>query len=163
MTGDSLVTGWSVSPSGRPGPLLRQCLEAAAAAPSIHNSQPWRFRLQDRGVDVLADRTRRLDVIDPGGRELLISVGAAVFNLRTAIAARGRLPVLARRPDGPDDDCVARITIGPQVTVTPTVRRLDDAIPRRHTNRHPFLDTPVPTHDLDELADAVRAEGASLE
>src|SRR5262245_55774431 len=81
----TVIDQWSIGPRGEPGPLLRECLEAAVAAPSIHNSQPWRFRVTALGVDVFADRDRGLHVIDPIGRELLISIGAAVFNLRASM------------------------------------------------------------------------------
>src|SRR5258707_1068424 len=76
------------------GRVMPACLEAATRAPSIHNSQPWLFRLRAGGIDVLADRQRRLRAIDPRGRELLISVGAAILNLRVAILGHGRTPVL---------------------------------------------------------------------
>jgi hypothetical protein len=75
------------------------CIESAVAAPSVHNSQPWHFRISDGGIDVLADWSRRLDVIDPTGRELLISVGAAIFNLRLAMHHRGRVPIVRLSPD----------------------------------------------------------------
>ena len=48
-------------------------------APSLHNSQPWLFHAGPAHVDVHADRARQLQVLDLAGRELLISVGAAVF------------------------------------------------------------------------------------
>src|SRR6266545_2243593 len=77
---------------------LLSCVQAAVAAPSLHNSQPWRFRIRNGGVDVYADRTRQLEVIDPSGRELLISVGAAVFNLRVAIRQQDGVPPQAFGP-----------------------------------------------------------------
>ena len=64
---------------------LAACVRTATFAPSIHNTQPWRFRVRDNGIDVYADWRRRLDVIDPNGRQLIISVGAAIMNLRLAI------------------------------------------------------------------------------
>jgi nitroreductase len=48
--------------------ILSRCVRSAVAAPSLHNSQPWLFRIADGGVDVYADRSRRLDVLDPAGR-----------------------------------------------------------------------------------------------
>ena len=51
---------------------------------------PWRFRAHADGVDVFADHTRRFGVVDPSGREVLISVGAALLNLRIAVLAHGR-------------------------------------------------------------------------
>jgi hypothetical protein len=66
-------------------PELMRCVHAATLAPSLHNSQPWRFRLMGEAVEVYADRHRQLEVLDPDGRELMVSVGAAVFTLRLAL------------------------------------------------------------------------------
>lgn len=144
------------------GPVMRACLEAATQAPSIHNSQPWLFRPRAGGIDVLADPRRRLHAIDPRGRELLISVGAAILNLRVAILGHGRTPVLRVFPDPAQPDCVARVVVGPVTVPDPTVRALLDAIPRRHTNRRPFSGIAVPGPVIDELAGAAAAEGATL-
>lgn len=153
---------WSTAADGGPGPALWQCLEAAAAAPSVFNSQPWRFRVRGNGVDVLTDRRRQLHVIDPRGRELLISVGAAVLNLRIAMLAHGRLPMLRLFPAPDEPDLVARVTVGGYTRITDTVRVLARAIPRRHTNRRPFAGIPVPRRVLGDLAAAARAEGGRL-
>jgi nitroreductase len=158
----TVATSWSAALDGTPGPALRACLEAAVAAPSIHNSQPWRFRVRRDGVDVLADRDRRLGVVDPRGRELVISVGAAVLNLRVAMLAHGRQPILRVFPAPDEPDLVARITIGRYAHITDTGRTLFRAIARRHTNRRPFADIAVPAEVLDELVAAARAEGAAL-
>ncbi len=156
------VHGWSVTPDGYPGPLLRECLEAAILAPSLFNTQPWLFRPTSAGVEVLADRGRRVDVIDEYGRELLISVGAAVFNLRVAMLARGRQALLYPLPDGPEAARVAGVRAGDRVGSSDTVTALARAIPRRRTNRRPFVEVPVEGWMLDELARAARAEHAEL-
>ncbi len=141
---------------------LIACVEAATAAPSVHNSQPWRFRLRHDRVDVFCDRTRRLEVIDPHGRELLISVGAAILNLRLAMLVHGRTPVLRLLPDPTDPDLLARVSAGPPVAADGTVRALAEAIPRRHTNRRPFTAAAIPASVIEELAGAAAAEGARL-
>jgi nitroreductase len=148
--------------AGDAGTPLRDCLEAATAAPSIHNTQPWRFRVHGRGVDVLVDRSRRLDVIDAHGREQLMSVGAALFNLRVAALAHGRTPIVRLLPSRTEPDLVARVSLGVPVRVTQTARLLAQAIPRRHTNRRPFADIAVPAEVRTELGDAAAAEGATL-
>jgi nitroreductase len=158
----SLLDRWSVGPNGEPGPLLRECLLAAIAAPSIHNSQPWRFRVTPTGIDVYADRNRTLVVVDPAGRELFMSVGAAIFNLRVAMLALGRQPVMRLLPDGPHADLAARVTPGPFVHASKTAQALARAIPRRHTNRRPFADVLVPPWILAELVRAAGVEGAEL-
>jgi nitroreductase len=145
-----------------PDEVLSACLRAAAAAPSIHNTQPWLFRVTDAVVEVIADRSRRLTVIDPEGREMLVSVGAAVFNLRVALgAARYRTAVL-RMPAG-DPDIAARVTAtGAAGRPSKAARALAAAIPGRHTNRRPFADRPVPFDTIEELRGAASAEGATL-
>src|SRR6266540_4266356 len=110
---------------------LLSCVQAAVAAPSLHNSQPWRFRIRNGGVDVYADRTRQLEVIDPSGRELLISVGAAVFNLRVAIRQQGWVPVGRTWPDADESELVARIRPGPAAARDPAMDALAAAYPRR--------------------------------
>jgi nitroreductase len=145
--------------SGEPGPALLDCLSAATAAPSIHNTQPWLFRVRDGVVDVLADHGRRLSVLDPDGREMYVSVGAAVFTLRVALGAAGR-PATVRLL--PEPDVAARVTIGPSTAPSAAARALAGAIPRRHTNRRPFADKPIPFGTMEELAGAATAEGASL-
>jgi nitroreductase len=152
----------AMTSGGEIGAVLRECLQAAIAAPSVHNTQPWLFQVRPGGVDVYADRRRALPVIDPRGRELLISVGAATLNLRVAILAHGRVPVQQLWPDRRRPDLVARVTIGPHTTAPETARRLAQAIPHRHTNRRPFSGVLVPGEVLTELADAAAVEGATL-
>jgi nitroreductase len=153
---------WGVAAGGSLGQALQGCLEAAVAAPSIHNSQPWRFRIAGEVVDVLADRSRQLAAVDPHGRELLISVGAAVFNLRVAVFAAGRVPTTRMLPAATEPDLAARVTPGPPVEVSGTVRALADAIPLRRTTRRPFADRPLPADVAAGLATAALAEGATL-
>jgi nitroreductase len=150
--------------SGEPGPALLDCLKAATAAPSIHNTQPWLFRVRDGIVDVLADHHRRLTVLDPDGREMYVSVGAAVFTLRVALRAAGRPSTVRLLPE---PDVAARVEIGPAAPPSAArsfaaARALAGAIPRRHTNRRPFADKPIPFGTMEELAGAATAEGASL-
>jgi len=149
------------APDGTPGPALRECLLAATAAPSIHNTQPWLFRLRGDTVDVLVDRRRQLHLLDPDGREMFVSVGAATFNLRVAVRAHGREALVRLTPDPAEPDLAARVTIGRAAPGLPAYA-LAGAIPRRHTNRRPFADKPVPHGTIEELAAAATAEGATL-
>jgi nitroreductase len=155
-----------------PDETLRVCLLAAMAAPSIHNTQPWLFRLQQGAVEVLVDRRRHLGSLDPTGREMHVSVGAAVFNLVLALRARGwtvetelvpadATTLLDERVAGFADVAARVVVVGP-APAPPAVRALAQAIPRRHTNRRPFRDRPVPTSVIADLAGAAAAEGALL-
>jgi hypothetical protein len=136
---------------------------AAVQAPSMHNTQPWRFRRREDGVDVLADTSRRLPVADPTGWAVRMACGAAVFNLRLAFAAHGITPLVRLRPEPVDPDLLARVTAGPSHPPTPAEQQLYAAIPRRHSNRAPFAAQPVPAQVRHELLQTARAEGAWLE
>jgi nitroreductase len=141
---------------------IAECLNAAAAAPSIHNSQPWQFRLRGGGIDVLSDPERQLPVVDPSGRQLLISVGAALFNLRVALLAHGRVPVVRLWPDPAQPRYAARVVLGSPVVAGVTARALANAVGRRRTNRLPFTSRAIPRPALDDLVRAAGAEGATL-
>jgi hypothetical protein len=141
---------------------LTACVRLAIAAPSLHNSQPWRFRLHRDSIDVLADRTRQLDVIDPTGRELMISVGAAIFNLRVAIRHELRVSEVRLLPDQSQPDLAATVHVGRQAVPDPSTADLATAIPLRHTNRRPFAPTVVPADVVDRLVAAAHAEHAVL-
>jgi nitroreductase len=143
-------------------PVLADCVRAATAAPSLHNSQPWLFRIRGYAVDVYADPDRRLRVLDPAGREQLISVGAAVLTLRLALRRAGFGSDVTLFPVPAEPDLVARVVVTHPVPVTPAVEALAAAIPHRHTNRRPFAHTAVPADVLDHLRDAAHQEGAVL-
>lgn len=139
-----------------------ECLRVATAAPSIHNTQPWLFRVRGRDIEVWADRSRRLSIVDPVGRQLYISVGAAIFNLRLALLAHGRIPVLRLLPDPDRPELAALVQAGPTTAPSPTAATLAAAITRRHTNRRPFHPAAVPWPVLDHLVAAAAVEGARL-
>src|ERR1700712_6098776 len=94
---------------------LGAAVDRAVLAPSLHNSQPWRFTVHADRLDVRADRTRHLTSIDPRGRELLQRVGAALFTARVALAARGWAVDVQRcpSPDDPDLLAVLHLVDGP--------------------------------------------------
>ena len=142
---------------------FRMAVAAAIRAPSLHNSQPWRFRLRDGAIEVRVDPARRLPASDPTGWAARIACGAAVFNLRIALAAAGTPAQVRLRPDPADPDLAARLVPDKPHPATPTVRSLYDAVGRRHSNRAPFWPAPVPASARMRLADAARTEGAWLE
>jgi nitroreductase len=161
LPADTVPVGaaWSVDPLG---PALTACLNAAAAAPSVHNTQPWRFRLRPNRVDLMLDPDRRLYAIDPDGREAYISIGAALLNLRIAILAAGRVPIMLLQPEHDEPDLLASVMIGGTHRPDATVRSLASAIDKRRTNRRPFRDIEVRDEVIDQLAAAARVEGAAL-
>jgi hypothetical protein len=143
-------------------PWMTDCLRAAIAAPSLHNTQPWLFRPSGDTIDVLVDRRRQLHTQDPDGREMFVSVGAAVFNLRIALRAHGRQARVSLMPDPAEPDLAARVEAAPATEASATAQALAEAIPRRHTNRRPFADRPLPYGAVEELAGAAAVEGADL-
>src|SRR5215813_7999641 len=100
---------WSVGADGALGAALTSCLRAAIAAPSVFNSQPWRLRAKRGAIELYADHTRRLSTVDARGRELAISVGAALLNLRVAILRHHRLPLTRLLPDPDRPELAARV------------------------------------------------------
>jgi hypothetical protein len=137
-------------------------VEAAVLAPSMHNSQPWLFRLGQDCVDVLVDAERRLPVSDATGWASRVGCGAALFNLRLALAVEGMPAVVRVQPDPDDPQVLARLTPDRPRPALPVEGRLYRAIWRRHSNRAPFLDKPVPVAARSELIAAARAEHGSL-
>ena len=154
-------TATKAETSGVPADIMRTCLLAATAAPSVHNTQPWLFRVGQHGVDVLVDRRRQLRSMDPEGREMFVSVGAAVFNLRIALRARGWLADADIAPDAADPDLAARVVARAPVPAPAAVTALANAVARRRTNRRPFAETAVPEAILAELSSAAAAEGGA--
>lgn len=143
--------------------VIDHALAAAVRAPSPCNTQPWRFEVDGNRIDLLLDRSRVLATADPDAREARLSCGAALCNLRLAIRARDRVALVDVLPDKDRPDLLASVRIGGERAATLSEHKLADAIEHRHTNRHPFLDRPVPSLARSALASAARAEGARLE
>jgi hypothetical protein len=136
-------------------------ISTAARAPSVQNTQPWRFRVGEYVIELYADPNRKLKV-DPAGRELLISCGAALFGLRLAVRSLGYLPVVALLPDPARTQLLARVTLGKAEPTTPLERTLLEALPHRHTHRGPWDPGPLPTGLVARLQHDALAEGAQF-
>src|SRR4051812_15729946 len=140
---------------------LEDAADAALLAPSVHGSQPWTIVLLGDRLELRADHSRQLMALDPSGRELVQSLGAALFNARVALAARGwairtdRFP----RPAEPHLAAVLRPVPGAPESRLP---ELADAVHRRRTHRAGFLAGEVPDELLDHLTAAVAAEDGAL-
>jgi nitroreductase len=139
---------------------LEFLLRYAILAPSTHNTQPWLFRINAMDVEVYADRRRALAVIDPQGRELAMSCGAALMNLRVAAEYFGHAYKAEMLPDARHPDLQARFQLGLAGETSGEDIVLFHAITQRRTNRQPFLDKPVPEEVLGECEAAARTHGA---
>jgi len=137
-------------------------ITAAARAPSVHNTQPWRFRVGPGAVELWSDPRRKLRGADPSGREMLISCGAALFGLRLAIRSLGYLPVTELLPDPARLRLMARVSAGAAAPMSGLERQMLDAVPHRHTHRGPFAPGPLPRGLLAGLQHDALAEGATL-
>jgi hypothetical protein len=144
--------------------LVDELLRAAVAAPSMHNTQPWRFRIKDAGsmIELHADPARILPLSDPDGRAAHIACGAALLNLRLAAAVAGLRPDVRLLPDPGQPLLLAEIRLAGRHHPTRWERELHAAIWRRQTNREPFSNRPVPPGIRAELAEAACLEGATL-
>ena len=136
-------------------------LRAAVVAPSMHNTQPWRFRFHDRAVEVFRDRERELPAEDPDRRMLFVSLGAAIFNLRVEAAARGYGSQVRQLMDRQRPDLVAVVELGgPR---SGQLQLLAPYLIHRRTNRQPFSDRRLPAQVRAVLALSARIEGAELQ
>jgi nitroreductase len=141
--------------------LLDDALVRAIRAPSVHNSQPWRWQVGPRGVDLYTDATRRLPRTDPDGRDQVVSCGAALHHLLVALADAGQGARVRRLPDPTRPHHLA--TVEPALHVDVDVDAgLASAIDRRRTDRRPFRAWPVPPELSGELAEVADRYGVGL-
>jgi hypothetical protein len=144
--------------------IARRIVEAAGAAPSIHNTQPWRFRVAgDDLLEIHGDPERMLWVADAHGRALHLSCGAALFNLRLAARSTGAKPLVWPLPDPKaEPTLMASVQLTPGRPATLGERELFDSIWQRHTSRAPFSGQRIPDAVWAALERAASAEFALL-
>lgn len=133
----------------------QRLVELACRAPSVHNTQPWRWEADDHHLRLYADRGRQLAVEDPAGRNLVISCGAALDHLVFAARALGWEAQVTRFPEGPTRDLLAEVHL---VRAEPSPTAADDlaALRSRCTDRRRYTSWPVPDALLEGLAEEAR-------
>ena len=139
----------------------RAAIAMANRAPSVHNSQPWRWRIGPSSIHLFADRDRALPATDPDGRGLLLSCGAALHHLRVALLASGLGSDVHRLPDPAHDTHLAAVEVRPR-RPGPEDLALATAIENRRSDRRMFSSWPVPDTLLEWLGRAAAAEGATF-
>ncbi|MGX7829592.1 Acg family FMN-binding oxidoreductase [Actinokineospora sp. 24-640] len=137
---------------------IRTVLALAGRAPSVHNTQPWRWVIGAKSVHLMADWDRQLRATDPDGRDLLVSCGAALHHLRTAFAGMGFTTRVHRLPNPADPTHLAAVE--PRAaTATDEQIALASAIGKRRTDRRRFSSWPVPEGLIDLFAARAAEEG----
>jgi hypothetical protein len=122
--------------------VIQSAVELACRAPSLHNSQPWRWVAEAGGLHLFADPSRIGHQTDSTGREVILSCGAVLDHLRVAMAKAGWAACIDRYPNPNNRDYLAAIDFQPKEFVSDAERRLADAIRRRRTDRLPFAEPP---------------------
>jgi Nitroreductase family len=135
--------------------LQHELVRYATLAPSSHNTQCWKFKLQDRAVSILPDLTRRCPAVDPDDHHLFVSLGCAAENLAQAALAHGLSADTSFETGGG----------GLRVALRPTAAAaspLFQAIPQRQSTRAEFDGKPLSTDDLRQLEQAAAGGGVKL-
>ncbi len=146
-------------------PIERSAVESVIAsagqAPSIHNTQPWRWVLRGDVLDLRADRSRQLHVADRDGHSLLVSCGAAAELTELGLHALGWTVQTSLLPDLEDPDLLARMRLIAQGEPNRKAERELAAASHRRSERRPFGPQPVPPEVIERLTDAAAAPGVS--
>lgn len=140
---------WDISARDYPAsaPLetrLRFLLRYAILAPSVKNTQPWRFAVDGRTVRIYADRDRTLTVADPDRRELFISVGCALENLLVAAEHFGMAHEVRYLPEGEGSELAATAEFWAGGLRSPERQAIPlDALTRRQNDNSLYRDAHV--------------------
>jgi nitroreductase len=140
---------------------LAEAVERALRAPSVHNTQPWLWRIRPGIVELHADWTRHLAATDPDRRDVMLSCGAALHHLQVCLAARGVAAHVARLPDLENLAHLATVTIRPG-TADLNDAALFASIDRRRTDRRRMSHQVVPPRHIRALVEQAARVGVVL-
>lgn len=141
----------------RNGPArLRELVRYATLAPSSHNTQCWKFRVEDGAISVLPDFSRRCPAVDPDDHHLFVSIGCAAENLAQAALADG---LLANAAFDPSAGGTLRLSLEPAPAVASP---LFAAIPERQSTRGEYDGKPIATNELALLERAGTGNGVRV-
>lgn len=138
---------------------MEHVVVGATMGPSIHDTHAWRFMVVPGFIEVHADPARFRPLVDPAGRSLRLSCGAALLNLRLAAAQIGREAVVRLLPDPHRPTLLATVRLARRRRVGRTERLLYAATLRPFPSHPPGDEGPPPPAVLSELAAAARLEG----
>lgn len=141
---------------------LTEAAATAGYAPSVLNTQPWRWRVHPDRLELYAQREWQLTVTDPQGRLLLLSCGAALHHARLALAAEGWSPQVSRTPDAAEPDLLATVTLGARHPADADAMRSVQTMQVRHIDRRPLSDQQLDDETITRIRAAAVAEGVQL-
>lgn len=155
---DAVSSTWRHSEvgSGDKPALLRELVRYATLAPSSHNTQCWKFHLEDRSISILPDLSRRCPAVDPDDHHLFVSIGCATENLIQAALANGLNGSVMF-----DDSArtALRVLLEPTKAVATS---LFNAIPERQSTRAEYDGRPISTSELALLEKAGQGNGVRI-
>ncbi|MCX2931305.1 NAD(P)H nitroreductase [Mycobacterium sp. CVI_P3] len=140
---------------------VRAVLTLATQAPSVHNSQPWHWRVGPHSMQLYADPSRHLPNTDPDRRDMLISCGAALHHCTVALAALGWQARIRRFPNPAEPDHLASLQVHRQQAGELDIT-LAAAIARRRTDRRKYSAWPVPSGDIALMGARAARAGVML-
>jgi hypothetical protein len=137
-------------------PGISDLIRYATLAGNSHNTQPWKFKISDVGIEILPDMARQIAIVDPDNHHLFASLGCAAENLAIASGARGKPGELSFSPA---NDGAVMFAFGSGPLVEPA---LFDAIPKRQSTRGDYDGKAVSSRDLQTLSAAAAVPGVDL-
>jgi nitroreductase len=140
---------------------IRTALTMAVRAPSVHNTQPWLWRVADNSVHLYSNPSLRLPITDPDSRDLTISCGIALNHCAVAFAALGWLAKVHRFPNPADSSHLAAMELEPY-SATEVDVALAAAILRRRTDRRRYNAQPVSVADISLMGARAARAGVML-
>ncbi|GAB5897981.1 NAD(P)H nitroreductase [Mycolicibacterium mageritense] len=155
---------------------ITKAVEVASRAPSLHNTQPWRWVAgsatdaadensatdtpSERGLELqlFLDPTRVVRSTDRSAREAVMSCGVMLDHVRVAMAAAGWSTSVDRFPNPNNLDHLATLQFSQLEFVTDAHRRRADAILARRTDRLPMA-APADWESFETLLQARLDDG----
>ncbi len=136
-------------------------LSLATRAPSVHNTQPWRWRVGAESLQLYAERGLHLPSTDPDGRDLILSCGIALHHCVIALAALGWQSKVHRLPNPDEPEHLAAVKVyrrqPTEVDIT-----LAAAIPRRRTDRRNYGSWSLPANYIALMGARAARAGVML-
>jgi len=141
---------------------LTNATTAASHAPSIHDTQPWRWRAHGDRLDLFIDQSRVLSVTEPGRRLAILSCGAALHHALISLAADGRHATVTRLPGDTRPEHLATIRVEARIPVEPAAIRRLQTVALRHTDRRVLSGRAVDADTMRSISAAVESQETQL-